>query len=144
MQEISGAQVGDRVGPAPFVDEQRKSDARLFAENSCIVPVAQANGGQRSTPIPEGLLVFAQLRDVLAAKYSAIMAQKNDNGRLVLPQRTQTDFSATHVGENDVCELLAQSFLHAGNHHRRVAFACQRFRVAPPLGGWEDSASTSG
>jgi hypothetical protein len=32
------------------------------------------------------LLVFAQLRDVLAAKNSPVVTKKNDNGRLGLPQ----------------------------------------------------------
>jgi hypothetical protein len=49
---------------------------------------------------------------VLAAKNSAIVAKENDNGRLALPQRTQTDFLAIGVRENDVCELLAERFLH--------------------------------
>jgi hypothetical protein len=56
--------------------------------------------------------VFAQLRDVLAAKNSAIVPKKNDDGRLALPQRTQTDFFAIGVRQNDVCELLAKRFLH--------------------------------
>jgi hypothetical protein len=32
--------------------------------------------------------VFAQLRDVLTAKNSSIVTQKNDHRGLVLPQRT--------------------------------------------------------
>jgi hypothetical protein len=31
-------------------------------------------------------LMLAQLRDVLAAKHSAIVAQENDDGRLRVPQ----------------------------------------------------------
>jgi len=49
---------------------------------------------------------------VLAAKNSAIVAKKNDDGRPVLPQRTQTDFLAIGVRKNDICEPLAESFLH--------------------------------
>lgn len=56
--------------------------------------------------------MFAQLRDVLTAEDSAIVAKKNDDGGLALPQRTQTDISAIDVRENDVCEMLAESFLH--------------------------------
>jgi hypothetical protein len=98
VQQICGSQVGDRISPALFVNQQRKSNARFFAENSCIVPVTKSDGGQRRALGQKGLLVFAQLRDVLAAKNSAVVAQKNDNGRLVLPQRSQADFSAIGVG----------------------------------------------
>ena len=41
VQQIGGAQIGYRISPALFIDEQRKRDARFFPENSCIVPVAQ-------------------------------------------------------------------------------------------------------
>jgi hypothetical protein len=86
VQQICGSQVGDRISSALFVNQQRESDARFFAENPCIVPVAEANGGKGSTLIQKGLLMFAQLRDVLAAKNSAIVPEKNEDGRLVLPQ----------------------------------------------------------
>jgi hypothetical protein len=107
VQQIGGAQVGDGISLALFVNQQRESDARFFAENSCIVPVAKPDGGQRRALSQEGLLVLAQLRDVLAAKNSAVVAKKNEDGRLVLPQRAQADFFAISVGKNDVCELLA-------------------------------------
>jgi hypothetical protein len=98
VQQIGGAQVGNGISLALFVNQQRESDARFFAENSCIVPATKSDGGHRSAFIQERSLVFAQLRDVLAAKNSAIVAQKNDNGRLVLPQQSQADFSAIGVG----------------------------------------------
>jgi hypothetical protein len=49
---------------------------------------------------------------VLAAKDSAVVAKKNDDGGLALPQRTKANFPAVGVGENDVCKLLAESLLH--------------------------------
>ena len=73
MQQIGGTQIGDGVSLAPFVDQQGKRDSRFFAENSRIVPVAKADGGERRALIQKGLFVFAQLRDVLAAKNSAIV-----------------------------------------------------------------------
>jgi len=112
VQQIRRAQISDGISLAILVNEQGKSDSRFFAENPCIVAVAQADGSEGSALIQEGLLVFAQLRDVLAAKNSAIVAEKNDDCRLALPQRTQTDFSAIGVRENDVCQLPAESFLH--------------------------------
>jgi hypothetical protein len=49
---------------------------------------------------------------MLAAKNSSIMAEKNDNGGIALPQRSQSNFLPKRVGKNDVCEPLAESSLH--------------------------------
>ena len=73
MQQISGTQVGDGVSLALFVDQQGKRYSRFFAENFRIVSVAKSDGGERRALIEKGLLVFAQLRDVLPAKNSAIV-----------------------------------------------------------------------
>jgi hypothetical protein len=113
VQQIRGSQVGDRISLALFVNQQREFDPRFFAENSRIVAVPKADGSDGSAFVPEGLLVFAQLRDVLAAKNSAIVAEKNDDGGFALPQRPQADLLAVSVGKNDLCEPLAQSSLHA-------------------------------
>jgi len=116
VQQIRGSQVGDGVCLALFVNQQGKIDARFFAENARIVPIAKTDGGKRSTFVQKGLLVFAQLRDVLAAKDSSVVAEKNDHGRLALPQRTQPDFPPIRVGEYQFRKPLAQSFAHAKHH----------------------------
>lgn len=114
VKHIGLAQVGDGVRLAIFVDQQGEVDSRFFLENAGIVAVAKADGRQGSTFVEEDLFVFAQLRDVLTAKNSSIVTKKNDDSRLALPQRTQTNFFPKGVRENDVCELLAQSFHHDG------------------------------
>jgi hypothetical protein len=86
VQQIGGGEISDGVCLALFVDQQGKIDARFFAENVGVVPVAKADGGKRSAFVQKSLLVFAQLRDVLAAKNSSVVTQKNDHGRLALPQ----------------------------------------------------------
>jgi hypothetical protein len=112
VKHIGDAQVGDGVCLAVFIDEQGKVDSRLFLENAGIVAVAKADGREGSTFIEEGLLVFAQLRDVLTAKNSSIVAKKNDDRRLALPQRAQANFLAKGVWESDIRELLAEGFPH--------------------------------
>ena len=112
VKHIGYAQVCDFVGLAPFIDQQGKIDSRFFAENTRIVAVAKADGCKRSAFVEEGLLVFAQLRDVLSAKNSPIVAEKNDNGGSALPQRSQANFLPKRVGKDDVCEPLAESGLH--------------------------------
>jgi hypothetical protein len=52
-------------------------DSRFFTKHTSVASVTQADGGQRGSFVPEGLLVFAQLRDMLAAENSAVMAEKN-------------------------------------------------------------------
>jgi hypothetical protein len=86
VKQICGRQVGDGICLTLFIHEQRKSDVGFFSEKAGVVAVAQADGGKGSAFVQEGLLVFAQLRDVLAAKDSTVVAKKNDDGGLALPQ----------------------------------------------------------
>jgi hypothetical protein len=116
VQQIGRRQVGDGVSLALFVDQQGKIDACFFAENARIVAVAKADGGEGSAFVQKGLLVFAQLRDVLAAKDSSVVPQKNDHGGLALPQRTHPNLFPIRVGEHQIRKPLAESFLHAKHH----------------------------
>jgi hypothetical protein len=50
------------------------------------VKIAHADCGEISSALLDFTLMLAQLRDVLAAENSAVVAQKNDDGRLRLPQ----------------------------------------------------------
>ena len=74
VQDVCGSKIGDAVGLALFVDEQREVDAGFLAENAGVVTVAEADRRQGRALITEGSLVFAQLRDVLAAENSPIVA----------------------------------------------------------------------
>ena len=112
MKQIGYAQVCDLVGLALFVNEQGEVDCGFVPEDARIVAVAEADGREGSTFVQEGLLVFAQLRDVLAAKNSSIVAKKHDDGRLPLPQRSEANLLAESVGKNDGCEATAESFRH--------------------------------
>jgi hypothetical protein len=116
VQQIGGGQISDGVCLALFVDQQGKIDPRLLAENAGVVAVAKTDSGKGSAFIQEGFLVFAQLRDVLAAKNSSIVPQKNDHRSLALPQRTQPDLFPIRVGEHQIRKPLAKSFLHAKHH----------------------------
>ena len=118
VKQIGRAQVGHGVSLAMFVDKQGKVDPRFFAENAGVITVAKTDSGERSAFVPKGWFVFAQLRDVCAAKNSAVVPQKNDDGGPALPQRTKSDFPAVGVGKNDVCQPLAEGFLRVANHRR--------------------------
>lgn len=115
VKHIGDAQVGKIVGLALFVNEQGEVDSRLFLENTRIVAVAEADCCEGSPFVEESLLVLAQLRDMLAAKNSPIVAKEDDDSRIAFPQRSQADFLAKSVGKNNVCEPLAESFQHHGS-----------------------------
>jgi hypothetical protein len=58
------------------------------------------------------MFLFAQLRDVLAAKYSAVVSEKDHNSRPLLPQRTKPDLIAFRVGQDDRRQTLADRCGH--------------------------------
>ncbi len=86
VQQIRGTQFRHLVSFALLVDQERKGDARILAKRAGIVPIAQSDGRQSRFLFPEGLLVFAQLRDVFPAKDSAVVAEEDQHGRLAGPQ----------------------------------------------------------
>jgi hypothetical protein len=114
-EEVEGvgyAEVSDFVGLAMFVDEQGEADFGFLLEDAGVVGIAQADGREGGTFFAEGLLVFAQLRDVLAAKDSAVVAKEDEDSGIVFPEGAETDLLAEGVGENDVGELLAKGYRH--------------------------------
>lgn len=112
VKQAGNAQFGKFVSATLFVNQQGKVDSRLVLKNARVVTVAEANGRERSTFIPKSLLMFAQLRDVLAAKNSSVMAEKNEDRGVGLPKRSQENFTAESVGKGDPREPLAEGFRH--------------------------------
>ena len=107
MQEIRGLQFHRSISLARFVDQKWKGDSRFLAKHSCVIAVAQSNRDKKGSAVAKGLFVFAQLRDMLAAKNSAIVAQKNQHGSLFGPQRAKSDFPPFAIGKGDLCEPAA-------------------------------------
>jgi hypothetical protein len=114
MENVGGFEVGDFVGLAVLVNEEGEIDAGFLLEDAGVVGVAEAYGGERGVFFAEGLLVLAQLRDVLAAEDSAVVAKEDDDGGVVFPERAETDLLSEGVGERDIGELLAEGFGHDG------------------------------
>ena len=85
MQEISGLQFRGAIGLASLIDEERKRDARFFTKQPRVIAVAESHRRKRRTLVAKRLLMFAQLRDVLAAKDSSVVAEKNQHGRSSVP-----------------------------------------------------------
>ena len=89
MEQGSVLEANGFVGFALVIDEERKLNARFFAEKSGIIDVAQANHGDLRALAAELLLKFAQLRDVLSTKDSTVMTKKDQHCRAFFPQRAQ-------------------------------------------------------
>jgi len=85
VQQIGALEFHGIVRFTLFVNEQREGDPGLVAKSARVDAVTKPDGGQGSAAVLEGLLVSAQLRDVLAAKDSAVMAQENEHSRLAEP-----------------------------------------------------------
>ena len=116
VKDVRGFEVGNFVGLATLINEKREVDAGFLLEKAGVVGIAEADGGEGGAPFAEGLLVFAQLRDVLAAEDSAVMAKEDEDGGIIFPERAETDSVAEGVGERDACEPLAEGFGHDGHH----------------------------
>jgi len=86
VEKGAGSEARGAIRFSPLVDQEREGDARLLPEEAGIVPVAEPDGGQARAFLPECLLLFAQLRDVLAAEHSAVMPEEDQDREAVGPQ----------------------------------------------------------
>lgn len=89
VEQGSVAQADSFVRDTLVVDQERKMDAGFFAEEPCIAHVAQPNHRQMSAFAMELCFELAQLRDMLAAEDSTVVAKKDQDGRAALPQRAK-------------------------------------------------------
>ena len=115
MQQVSGFQFCGAVCVSIRIDEQRKSDSCLLAKGTSIVHIAQTDGSQRGPCLLELAFVCAQLRDMFTAENSTVVAQKDDDGRMVLPKRAQLNLGAPAFRQHDVRQSRTKRFGHGGN-----------------------------
>ena len=115
MEQGSVAQANSFIRFAFVVDQQREVDTGFFPEEPSVAHVAQSHSCQAGAFFLEFVFGCAQLRDMLAAENSAVVAEKNEHSRSALPQRSQTRGLAIGVWERDPGELAAERFRHAGH-----------------------------
>jgi hypothetical protein len=63
--------------------------------------------------------MFAQLRDVLAAENSAVVAKKNNHCRGLRPKRAKAGGTAIDVGQRDSRQFAAEGLCHAAHSQVR-------------------------
>ncbi len=73
------------IGQPSVVDQKGKADASVVLERRGLQLVAEADRGEPGPGLADLVFVVAQLRDVLAAEDSAVMAQEYQHGRALLP-----------------------------------------------------------
>jgi hypothetical protein len=115
MQQGSVAQANSFVGLALVVDEKRELDAGFIAEEFRVAGIAQSNNSNVCAFLFEFFFKCAQLRDMLAAKNSPIVAQKDQDGWSALPQRAQARRLAFGIGQRNSGKLAAIGLGHAGH-----------------------------
>ena len=115
VKEVGFAEVGELVGLAALVDEEREVDAGFFLEEAGVASVAEADGSERGVFGAEGWLALAQLRDMLAAENSAVVAKESKDDGMRFPERAEAHLVAEGVGERDGGEALAHGVGHDGN-----------------------------
>jgi hypothetical protein len=115
MEQICRAEFRGSIRLALVVDQKRELDSCLLAKHSSVVGITEADGRKRSSFIPEGLFVFAQLRDMLAAKNSSVMAKKDERRGAAGPERPEPDFPSIGVGKHNFREPAAEGLIHDGS-----------------------------
>ena len=85
MEQVGGSQACCAISRALLVHQQRKRDTRLFAKRAGIGLVSEPNRGQARALLQESLFVIAQLRDILTAEDSSVMAQEDDDRGVLFP-----------------------------------------------------------
>jgi hypothetical protein len=117
VEQIGSLETGGAIGGSFLVNQQRESNSGVLAKNACIIAVSQAHRCKICSALVKFRLMFAQLRDVLAAEDSSVMTKKDDDGGPLLPQRAQTDSVAIRVRQGDAREGFAERVGHVYKLH---------------------------
>ena len=112
MKQGRGAQADSLIRVTFVVDKKREVDLSVVAKLPRISNVTQSDRGESSASFLERCLVFAQLRDVLAAEDSAVVTKKHNHGWTLRPQTAQSHRIAVHVRKRDAGQLAAIRLRH--------------------------------
>ena len=107
MKERALQEAHSTIGLPLGIHQKGERDSRLLAKDLGVACVAQADGGQPSASIAECRFMVAQLRDMLAAEDSSVVAKEGDHCGLVGPKRAESDRPSFRVGQDYSREVLA-------------------------------------
>jgi hypothetical protein len=115
MQKVRRLQSDGSICKALRIHQQRKCDPGLLAKERGVAHIAKTDRSEIGALGPELLLMVAQLRNMLAAEDSTVMAEEDDNGGAAFPQRAEPDFALIRVRKRDIGERAAKRFSHRRN-----------------------------
>ena len=99
VKKVGLLEVRDLVSTTLFIDQQGEGDPCLVAKEPSVVEVPKTDCGEAGTGVPNFRAVIAQLRDLLAAEDSSIVAQKNEHRGSFVPQGPEANCLAVCVYE---------------------------------------------
>ena len=85
VQKIRRLEAGSTIRTAILVNEQRKCDSSLLAKEASVTNIAKTDCGKIDALGAELILMIAQLRNMLAAEDSAVVAEEDDSGGAAFP-----------------------------------------------------------
>jgi hypothetical protein len=108
VEQGSVTQTDSFIGFAFVINQEWKMDTGFLAEKLGIARITQSNHGKACAFLLELGFEFAQLRDVLSAEDSTVVAKKDHHGGTALPQGAEARWLAIGVRERDSGQLAAE------------------------------------
>jgi hypothetical protein len=102
VEQAGRRQTGRAIRASLRIHQERERYARRVAELPRRLGVAQSNGRHHRSSLPNHRFMIAQLRDVLAAEYSAIVAEENDHRWPFLPQSAESRLAPVAIRKYDI------------------------------------------
>ncbi len=115
MQQVRRLEAGRAIRQPLRIYQQRKRDSGLLAKEAGVASVAKTDGGEIGALGPEFIFMVAQLRNMLAAKDSTVMAEEHDNGGSTFPQRAEPHFALVGIGQRNFSEIMTERLGHRRN-----------------------------
>jgi len=113
LPDRSLAELRRAIRGTPLVDEERERDSGIAAERRRVVAAPKTDRGDARSGAFDLILMVAQPGDVLAAKYSAVVAKERDHRGTGLPEGTQANLDSGHVRQLDGSQRRCDGGRHA-------------------------------
>lgn len=113
MQDVGASKTDGVISEPLLIDQEKKCDSGFLTKQTGIVPIAQSDRSKGCALPLKSALVCAQLRDVLTAEDSAIVAQKNENSRAFFPERSKSMLVPIAIRQHDA----GKDFTHRARHY---------------------------
>ena len=115
MQQVRRLEAGRTIREPLRVYQQRKRDSGLLAKEAGVASVAKTDSGEIGALSAEFIFMVTQLRNMLAAKDSTVMAQEHNNGGTSFPQRAEPHFALVGIGQRNPSERETERLSHRRN-----------------------------